>query len=96
MYFNKAKPSIRIFKRFVNKATIVLNFAFQLDHKGDSATVEREIDGGLETNSLKTPAVLSVDLRINQPRYATLPNIMKAKKKKVKKTNPKVSLKAII
>ena len=65
---------------------------FQLEHKGDSATVEREIDGGLETNTLKTPAVLSVDLRINQPRYATLPNIMKAKKKKVKKTNPKVSL----
>jgi len=62
---------------------------YSLEHKGDSATVEREIDGGLETNTLKTPAVLSVDLRINQPRYATLPNIMKAKKKKVKKTNPK-------
>lgn len=49
---------------------------------------EREIDGGLETMSVSTPAVLSVDLRINQPRYATLPNIMKAKKKKVKKTTP--------
>ena len=54
----------------------------------DSATVEREIDGGLETNEIKTPAVLSVDLRINQPRYATLPNIMKAKKKKVKAVKP--------
>jgi len=60
-----------------------------LKHDGDSATVEREIDGGLETLELATPAVLSVDLRINQPRYATLPNIMKAKKKKVKKTTPK-------
>jgi len=61
---------------------------YSLDHKGDSATVEREIDGGLETCQLTTPSVLSVDLRINQPRYATLPNIMKAKKKKVKKTTP--------
>ena len=60
-----------------------------MDHKGSSATVEREIDGGIETCEIQTPAVLSVDLRINQPRYATLPNIMKAKKKKVKKTNPK-------
>lgn len=60
-----------------------------MDHKGDVAVVEREIDGGLETNEITIPAVLSVDLRINQPRYATLPNIMKAKKKKVKKTNPK-------
>jgi len=62
---------------------------YSLKHDGGSATVEREIDGGLETVELSTPAVLSVDLRINQPRYATLPNIMKAKKKKVKKTNPK-------
>jgi len=62
---------------------------YSLKHDGGSATVEREIDGGLETLELATPAVLSVDLRINQPRYATLPNIMKAKKKKVKKTNPK-------
>ena len=60
-----------------------------MKHGGGSATVEREIDGGLETLELATPAVLSVDLRINQPRYATLPNIMKAKKKKVKKTTPK-------
>merc|ERR1711970_1325368 len=62
---------------------------YSLDHKGANATVEREIDGGLETCDIQTPAVLSVDLRINQPRYATLPNIMKAKKKKVKKTDPK-------
>jgi len=61
---------------------------YSLQHNGDNATVEREIDGGLETNEIKTPAVLSVDLRINQPRYATLPNIMKAKKKKVKALKP--------
>jgi len=61
---------------------------YSLEHNGDNATVEREIDGGLEKNEIKTPAVLSVDLRINQPRYATLPNIMKAKKKKVKALKP--------
>merc|ERR1712212_1053126 len=61
---------------------------YSLAHEGDKATIEREIDGGLETLQVTTPAVLSVDLRINQPRYATLPNIMKAKKK-VKKTDPK-------
>merc|ERR1712157_596108 len=61
---------------------------YSLKHDGGSATVEREIDGGLETLELATPAVLSVDLRINQPRYATLPNIMKAKKKKVKALKP--------
>merc|ERR1739838_392623 len=57
---------------------------FSLDHQGDKAKIEREIDGGLETLEIQTPAVLSVDLRINEPRYATLP-----KKKKVKKTDPK-------
>merc|ERR1711892_570392 len=62
---------------------------FSLDHQGDKAMIEREIDGGLESLEIITPAVLSVDLRINEPRYATLPNIMKAKKKKVKKTDPK-------
>ena len=60
-----------------------------MDHQGDKAMIEREIDGGLESLEIVTPAVLSVDLRINEPRYATLPNIMKAKKKKVKKTDPK-------
>jgi len=61
---------------------------YSMDVAGDSAKVEREIDGGLETESITLPSVVSVDLRINQPRYATLPNIMKAKKKKVKKTTP--------
>ena len=48
----------------------------------------REIDGGLETIRIGLPAVLSADLRLNEPRYATLPNIMKAKKKKVAKMTP--------
>merc|ERR1711910_270641 len=51
--------------------------------------VLREIDGGLETIKISLPAVLSADLRLNEPRYATLPNIMKAKKKKVAKKKPK-------
>ena len=48
----------------------------------------REVDGGLETVKISLPAVLSADLRLNEPRYATLPNIMKAKKKKVAKVKP--------
>jgi len=47
--------------------------------------VTREIDGGLETIKVKVPAVISADLRLNEPRYATLPNIMKAKKKPLEK-----------
>ena len=50
--------------------------------------VEREIDGGLETVEIDMPAVVSADLRLNEPRYATLPNIMKAKKKKIDKMKP--------
>ena len=52
------------------------------------ATVTREIDGGLETVEVPLPAVLTVDLRLNEPRYATLPNIMKAKRKPLATTNP--------
>jgi electron transfer flavoprotein beta subunit len=55
---------------------------------GDKVHVTREVDGGLETVSLKLPAVVTTDLRLNQPRYATLPNIMKAKKKKIEKVTP--------
>ncbi|XP_015981227.1 electron transfer flavoprotein subunit beta isoform X1 [Rousettus aegyptiacus] len=58
-------------------------FASQLTLEGDKLKVEREIDGGLETLRLKLPAVVTTDLRLNEPRYATLPNIMKAKKKKI-------------
>jgi len=50
--------------------------------------ITREIDGGLEDISVSMPAVISADLRLNEPRYATLPNIMKAKKKKIEKLNP--------
>ncbi len=56
-------------------------FASKLKVEGDSAAVTREVDGGLETLQLTLPAVVSTDLRLNQPRYASLPNIMKAKKK---------------
>ncbi|KAM0942006.1 putative electron transfer flavoprotein, beta subunit [Dioscorea sansibarensis] len=56
-----------------------------LDKEKQVATVEREVDGGLETLSLDLPAVITTDLRLNQPRYATLPNIMKAKSKVIEK-----------
>jgi len=63
-------------------------FASELKIDGDMAQVVREIDGGLETVELKMPCVISADLRLNEPRYATLPNIMKAKKKKMAKLKP--------
>jgi electron transfer flavoprotein beta subunit len=55
---------------------------------GDGATVTREVDGGLETVKLKLPAVVTTDLRLNEPRYATLPNIMKAKSKPLATKSP--------
>lgn len=64
-------------------------FASKVDKAGDALTVVREVDGGLETIKTKVPAVISADLRLNTPRYATLPNIMKAKKKPIKKMAPK-------
>lgn len=59
-----------------------------LDKEKQEVTVEREVDGGLETLLLKLPAVITTDLRLNQPRYATLPNIMKAKSKLIEKYSP--------
>ncbi|MGR3760763.1 electron transfer flavoprotein subunit beta/FixA family protein [Roseobacteraceae bacterium NS-SX3] len=56
-------------------------FASEVDIEGDSAKVTREVDGGLQTIAVKMPAIVTVDLRLNEPRYASLPNIMKAKKK---------------
>lgn len=56
-------------------------FASEVDIDGDRATVTREVDGGLQTIKAKMPAVITVDLRLNEPRYASLPNIMKAKRK---------------
>jgi len=63
-------------------------FASELAMNNGVLEVTREIDGGLETLSMKTPAVVTADLRLNEPRYATLPNIMKAKKKKIDKMTP--------
>jgi len=56
-------------------------FASKVEVAGDSVSVTREVDGGLETVALKLPAVVTTDLRLNEPRYASLPNIMKAKSK---------------
>ena len=56
-------------------------FASEMGIDGDSAVVTREVDGGLQTIKVKMPAIVTVDLRLNEPRYASLPNIMKAKKK---------------
>jgi len=58
-------------------------FASELEIDGDSAVVTREVDGGLQTIKVKMPTVVTVDLRLNEPRYASLPNIMKAKKKQL-------------
>ncbi|KQR83657.1 electron transfer flavoprotein subunit beta/FixA family protein [Sphingomonas sp. Leaf343] len=56
-------------------------FASKVEIEGDTAKVTREVDGGLETDDLKLPAIVTTDLRLNEPRYASLPNIMKAKSK---------------
>ena len=58
-------------------------FAFKLDIANGKATVTREVDGGLQTVALDLPAIVTTDLRLNEPRYASLPNIMKAKKKPI-------------
>ena len=63
-------------------------FASKVDVADRKATVKREIDGGLETLSMPLPAVITTDLRLNEPRYATLPNIMKAKKKPLETLKP--------
>ena len=58
-------------------------FASEVSIEGDSASVTREIDGGLQTIKVSLPAIITTDLRLNEPRYASLPNIMKAKKKEL-------------
>ena len=63
-------------------------FANELSVEGDKATVKREIDGGLQTVTVKLPAVITTDLRLNEPRYASLPNIMKAKSKPLATKKP--------
>ncbi|MDF3073226.1 MAG: electron transfer flavoprotein subunit beta/FixA family protein [Alphaproteobacteria bacterium] len=63
-------------------------FANKIDVADGSVTVKREVDGGLENVKLKLPAVITTDLRLNEPRYASLPNIMKAKKKPIDQHKP--------
>jgi len=63
-------------------------FASKVEIGSDKATVTREVDGGLQTIDIKLPAVVTTDLRLNEPRYASLPNIMKAKKKPLDKKTP--------
>ena len=63
-------------------------FAFKLELSEGTIDVTREVDGGLQTVSLQMPAIITTDLRLNEPRYASLPNIMKAKKKPLDETSP--------
>ena len=63
-------------------------FASKVEIEGDTATVTREVDGGLETVALTLPAIVTADLRLNEPRYASLPNIMKARKKPIETMKP--------
>jgi electron transfer flavoprotein beta subunit len=63
----------------------------EIDAAQKQAVVTREIDGGLETLRLRLPAIVTTDLRLNEPRYATLPNIMKAKKKPIQQLTPEAS-----
>ena len=63
-------------------------FASKLEIKGETAVVTLEVDGGLETVEVKLPAIITTDLRLNEPRYASLPNIMKARKKTIDTLSP--------
>jgi len=63
-------------------------FASKVTLDGEAIMVTREVDGGLQTVKLKMPAIVTTDLRLNEPRYASLPNIMKAKKKPIEQTTP--------
>ncbi|EIZ78089.1 hypothetical protein WSK_3334, partial [Novosphingobium sp. Rr 2-17] len=63
-------------------------FASKVEVDGDHVSVTREVDGGLETVKLSLPAIVTTDLRLNEPRYASLPNIMKAKKKPLDVKSP--------
>jgi electron transfer flavoprotein beta subunit len=63
-------------------------FASKVELSGERVDVTREVDGGLQTVTLKLPAIVTTDLRLNEPRYASLPNIMKAKKKPIDETSP--------
>jgi electron transfer flavoprotein beta subunit len=66
-------------------------FASKVEIGDGSADVTREVDGGLQTISVKLPAIVTTDLRLNEPRYASLPNIMKAKKKPLDKKSAAIT-----
>ena len=66
-------------------------FASELDVAGDHAVVTREVDGGLQTIKVKMPSIITVDLRLNEPRYASLPNIMKARKSRWMRKPPPIT-----
>ncbi|WHO74012.1 electron transfer flavoprotein subunit beta/FixA family protein [Rhizobium sp. BT03] len=70
------------------QATFASKIEIETSGSGGKATVTREVDGGLQTIEIKLPAVITSDLRLNEPRYASLPNIMKAKKKPLDKKSP--------
>ncbi|MDY0009226.1 MAG: electron transfer flavoprotein subunit beta/FixA family protein, partial [Bdellovibrionales bacterium] len=63
-------------------------FASKVEKDGETLKVTREVDGGLETLAVKLPAIVTTDLRLNEPRYASLPNIMKAKQKPLATVTP--------
>ena len=63
-------------------------FASKIEIEGEKIKVTREVDGGLQTINLNMPAIITTDLRLNEPRYASLPNIMKAKKKLIDQKTP--------
>jgi electron transfer flavoprotein beta subunit len=65
-------------------------FAYRVEAQIGSVDVTREVDGGLQTVNLKLPVIVTTDLRLNEPRYASLPNIMKAKKKPLDELSPEV------
>ena len=65
-------------------------FVSKIEIDGENIKATREVDGGLETLTVKMPAVVTTDLRLNEPRYASLPNIMKAKKKPIEQVTPEV------
>jgi electron transfer flavoprotein beta subunit len=70
------------------QASETIRTALAMGADGDSVTVIREVDGGLQTVKLKAPVIVTTDLRLNEPRYASLPNIMKAKKKPIADKTP--------
>ncbi|MBY5332713.1 electron transfer flavoprotein subunit beta/FixA family protein [Rhizobium leguminosarum] len=72
----------------IAQATFASKIEIEASGPGGKATVTREVDGGLQTIEIKLPAVVTTDLRLNEPRYASLPNIMKAKKKPLDKKTP--------